>query len=174
VLGGFVLVAMALWAYGRWTQHGASGGRKVFGYAFAGVFLALGLWMGYPRSNPSQWQEWRPGYAEQLRDQGRIVYVDFTARWCATCKVNKLAVFSSDEVKDTFDRLGVVQLKADWTNRNEEITRALAQFGRSAVPFNLIYVPGREQPIQLPEVLTPGIVLDALRDATAAPVAASP
>lgn len=174
-LGAFVLIAMALWGYGRWTQHGGTTGRRAFGYAFAALGLAGGLFLGYPRDVADPWQEWRPGMAEQLRDEGRIVYVDFTARWCATCKVNKLTVFSSDEVKEAFARLGVVQLKADWTNRDEEITRALAKFGRSAVPFNLIYAPGREEPIQLPEVLTPGIVLDALREATATgPVAAAP
>jgi thiol:disulfide interchange protein DsbD len=164
-LGGLVLVAMALWIYGRWTQGGASGRRRTVGYVFSALFLGAGLVWGYPSPGQSEWQEWRPGVAEKLRDEGKIVYVDFTARWCATCKVNKLAVFSSQEVKQAFARQGVIQLKADWTNRDPEITRALAAFGRSAVPFNLIYVPGRADPIRLPEVLTPGIVLDALNEA---------
>ena len=100
-----------------------------------------------------------------------MVYVDFTARWCATCKVNKVAVFGSDEVAEAFATRGVVALRADWTSRGPAITAALAEFGRSAVPFNLVYGPGAPEPIQLPEVLTPRVVLDALDRADRALVA---
>lgn len=97
--------------------------------------------------------------------------MDLTARWCATCKVNKIAVFSSRAVRDAFARGQVVPLKADWTNKDPKITQALAAFGRSAVPFNLVYGPGSPNPIILPEVLTPGIVLDAIEQAQPATVA---
>jgi len=170
VFVGLVLVAMAAWAYGRWTQGGASGGRKVFGYSFALVAAAGGLALEAP-AKPSEtdivWQQWSPENVARLQSEGRMVYVDFTARWCATCQSNKALVFSSGEVKEAFDRLNVVPLKADWTNKNPEITQALASFGRSAVPFNLIYAPGKPDAIVLPELLTPEIVLDALDKARA-------
>jgi thiol:disulfide interchange protein DsbD len=60
-----------------------------------------------------------------------------------------------------------VLLKADWTSRDAQITEELAAFHRSAVPFDLIYAPGRADPILLPELLTPDIVLDALAQAAA-------
>ncbi|MDV7398785.1 thiol:disulfide interchange protein, partial [Arthrospira platensis SPKY1] len=77
--------------------------------------------------------------------------------------VNKRVVFSSDAVNRYFVDNNVAALIADWTNQDPAITRALAEHGRSAVPFNLIWLPDRDEPIILPELLTPGIVLDALR-----------
>ena len=62
-------------------------------------------------------------------------------------------------------RLGVVLLKADWTSRDPQITEALAAFNRSAVPLDLVYLPGRAEPLILPELLTPDIVSAALRQA---------
>jgi thiol:disulfide interchange protein DsbD len=162
---GLVLVAMAAWAYGRWTQNGAKGGRKVFGYVFASVAAVSGIALAAP-SRPADdavvWQAWSPETLSKLQQEGRTVYVDFTARWCATCQSNKALVFSSAEVRRRFAEDEIVALKADWTNKDAAITKALEGFGRSAVPFNLVYAPGRSEPLVLPELLTPEIVLDAL------------
>jgi thiol:disulfide interchange protein DsbD len=113
-----------------------------------------------------EWREWQPGLANQLAEQGQLVYVDFTARWCVTCQTNKAAVFSSSEINDRVRAGEITLLRADWTNRDDRISDALAAFGRSAVPFNLVYGPNAiEQPIQLPELLTPSIVIDAFAKA---------
>jgi len=169
VFVALILVAMAAWAYGRWVQ--GLGGTKArrFGITFAGVAFAAGLWLGFPSHDVSreiQWEKWSPQRVAELQAQGRIVYVDFTARWCATCQSNKALVFSSEKVRQAFRELEVVPLKADWTNRDPEITRALEAFGRSAVPFNLIYAPDAPEPIVLPEILTADIVLEALAKAS--------
>jgi thiol:disulfide interchange protein DsbD len=161
---GLVLVAMAAWAYGRWTQHGGTDRRRRFGYAFAAVLLAAGVALGYP-TKPSTdivWEKWSPETVARLRAEGKMLYVDFTARWCATCQSNKAVVFSSQAVRDALRRQGVVLLKADWTSRDPQITEALASFNRSAVPMDVIYAPGRAEPILLPELLTPEIVSHAL------------
>ncbi|HUJ42029.1 MAG TPA: protein-disulfide reductase DsbD domain-containing protein [Opitutaceae bacterium] len=167
VLFGLVLVAMAAWAYGRWTQHGGSAGRRRFGYAFAAALFAAGLALGYP-AKPAQdivWEKWSPETVAKLRAEGKTLYVDFTARWCATCQSNKAVVFSSQKVRDVLRQQGVVLLRADWTNKDPLITETLAAFNRSAVPFDLIYAPGRAEPLVLPELLTPDIVLNALAKA---------
>jgi thiol:disulfide interchange protein len=91
------------------------------------------------------------------------VYVDFTARWCATCQANKRLVFKSDEVLKQFAERNIATLRADWTNQDPRITAELAAYGRSAVPFNLIWFPGKPEPTILPELLTAGTVLDALK-----------
>jgi len=163
---GLVLVAMGVWIYGRWAQNGRSGKRHI-GLGLASLALAAGIFVGWPHTDQDelQWQRWSPEKPAALLAEGKTVYVDFTARWCATCKVNKIAVFSSDEVRKALTRDDIVLLKADWTNRDPEITRALARFGRSAVPVNVIYVPGRKEPILLPEVLTANTVLKALEEA---------
>ncbi len=176
-LFGLLLVAMGAWAYGRFVQRSRSLGGKGAGLAFTAVLLVTGLAIGWPRAAQADeivWEKWTPERVAELQAQGRTVYVDFTARWCATCQTNKKLVFSSDAVREAFRDRKVVPLKADWTSRDPEITRALASFGRSAVPFNLIYAPGSSEPRILPEVLTPGIVLEALDQAAspARPIAA--
>lgn len=177
VLFSFVLIALAVWMYGRWHAPGASPGRARFAAASLVLVGAVGLWVGWPRAAAEttangtavaqlEWQPWSPEAVEKLRSEGRIIYVDFTARWCATCQANKRLVFHDDDVLKYFADHKIAALRADWTNRDPRITQALASYGRSAVPFNLIWVPGRDQPVTLPEILTATTVLDALKAAT--------
>ncbi len=165
VIFGLTVIALAGWLYGRYTAPGASPGRARFGQ-FAGVgVLALGGILGWPQAPADDdltWATWSPAAVREAQAAGRPVYVDFTARWCATCQTNKKIVFGSDAVQQTFRERQVLMLKADWTNRDPQITAELARWERSAVPFNLIYLPGESEPVILPELLTPGIVLDAL------------
>ena len=174
VLFSLVLIAMAVWIYGRWNAPGASPGRARFGIIGLVVVGAFGLWLGWPRdlqagaAKPGEvpqvvWEPWSPEAVAKLRAEGRTIYVDFTARWCATCQTNKKLVFGSDELLKTFAEKKVATLRADWTNKDPRITAELAAYQRSAVPFNLIWKPGQEAPAILPELLTPGIVLEAVK-----------
>ena len=162
---GLVLIAMGVWAYGKWHGFGASPGRARFGFLAAVVLIALGAWTGWPEpAAPTDitWEKWSPEALGKLRGDGRIVYVDFTARWCATCQANKRVVFHSDEVLRTFREKGIATLRGDWTNKDPQISAELARYDRNAVPFDLIWFPGRSEPVILPEILTPGIVLKAI------------
>ena len=76
-------------------------------------------------------------------------------------------MFGSDEVLKFFADKKIAALRADWTKQDPRITEALATYNRSAVPFNLIWIPGQPEPVILPELLTAGTVLDALRKADA-------
>jgi thiol:disulfide interchange protein DsbD len=164
-LFGFVLIAMGIWAYGRWNAPGASPGRSRFGKAACAALLALGVWTGWPVSAaPSDivWDKWSPEAVATLRSENRIIYVDFTARWCATCQANKRLVFHSEDVLRTFREKHIATLRGDWTNKDPQITAELAAYHRAAVPFNLIWLPGQADPVILPELLTPSIVLGAV------------
>jgi len=167
IVFGLVLVAMSAWVYGRWTQHGGSAGRRRFGYALSAAVLAAGVAAGFPVRSAREivWQPWSPETVQQLRAEGKTLYVDFTARWCATCQSNKAVVFSSPKVRAALKRQRVVLLKADWTSRDPRITEALGSFNRSAVPLDLVYAPHRTEPIILPELLSPDIVCAALKQA---------
>ena len=170
-LFGLTLVAMATWLYGRYSTPGAKPARRRFGWVASAALLAIGAWLGWPRAaapTDITWEPWSAEAIAQALAEQRPVYVDFTARWCATCQTNKRIVFSSDNVKREFRDRGVVTLKADWTNRDPAITAELARWKRSAVPFNLVYLPGQPEPIVLPELLTPSIVLEALERRTVA------
>jgi thiol:disulfide interchange protein DsbD len=164
-LFGLVLVAMGVWAYGRWNAPGATPGRARFGLVACVVLIALGAWTGWPRAaSPTDivWEKWSPEEVDKLRADNRIIYVDFTARWCATCQANKRLVFHSDDVLRVFREKHIATLRGDWTNKDPAITAELAKYHRGAVPFNLIYFPGQPDPVALPELLTPSIVLNAL------------
>lgn len=172
---GFVLVAMAAWAYGRFGQAHGKPRRQLFGRVFAAVLLAGGLATGWPKAVPVAtaghyqvtWEKWSPAAITAAQAAGKYVYVDFTARWCATCQTNKAAVFHNDDVLAELKKKDVVLLRGDWTNRDPLITAELARWNRSAVPFNLIYAPGRPEPVVLPELLTAGKVLEAFAQAAA-------
>jgi thiol:disulfide interchange protein/DsbC/DsbD-like thiol-disulfide interchange protein len=119
----------------------------------------------------SQQNDWQPFTAERLqaeRDQGHAVFVDFTAAWCLTCKFNEKAVLENSEVREAFQRHGVVKLKADWTNGDPAITKLLQQFGRPGVPLYVLYPGKSQEPIVFPELLTKNILLNKLETVTLA------
>ncbi len=88
--------------------------------------------------------------------------MDFTAGWCLSCQVNERVALGQPSVQQAFQTGNVALLRADWTRHDQAITDALTGLGRSGVPAYALYAPGQSQPEMLPEVLTPGIVTDAL------------
>ncbi len=92
---------------------------------------------------------------------GEVVFVDVTADWCLTCKVNKKLVIDDAAVVDQFDANDVVRMRADWTRPSDEISDYLAGFGRYGIPFNVVYGPGAPSGEALPELLTVRSVLAA-------------
>ena len=106
------------------------------------------------------WQAFTPERLQTELDQGRTVFVDFTAAWCLTCKFNEANVLESQDVRDAFQRHGIVKLKADWTNGDPVITKLLQHFGRPGVPLYVLYPGKNEEPIVFPELLTKGMLLE--------------
>jgi thiol:disulfide interchange protein DsbD len=166
VLGGLVATGFAVWALGL-SQRGATLFRWV---ALAGAVLAAVTFA--PLATPDQavaaksassagWVDYSPEKLAQLTSEGKPVFVDFTAAWCVTCQVNKRVALNTEKVINRFAAEGIVRMKADWTNRDERITQALAQFGRNGVPLYVLY-DAQGKPTVLPEILTEGTVLAAL------------
>ncbi len=93
---------------------------------------------------------------------GRTVFIDFTAAWCLTCQVNERVVLSRPEIQAAFREKNIAFLVADWTRRDPAITSALGKFGREGVPTYVLLRPDGSPPRLLPEILTPGLVLEAL------------
>ncbi len=116
---------------------------------------------GIMDEGPIAWIPFDEQEAERLSADGRLVFIDFTAAWCLTCKANEKTVLASDVVVEAFERYEVVPMKGDWTNRDNVIGEYLARHGRSAVPFYILYRPGRE-PHAFGEILTRGGLIDVL------------
>jgi DsbC/DsbD-like thiol-disulfide interchange protein/cytochrome c biogenesis protein CcdA len=107
---------------------------------------------------------WSEVAVAEARAAHRPVFVYFTADWCLSCKVNEAAAIDRDEVRDAFKAANVEVLAGDWTNGDPAITRFLESRGRAGVPYYLWYAPGRS-PEELPQVLTPGMLISRARSA---------
>ena len=108
------------------------------------------------------WQPWTPEALTTARASQRPVFVDFTAAWCVTCQLNKRLVLERSEVLAAFASADAVLLCADWTRQDPAITAELARLGRGGVPVYALYPPSGEVTL-LPEILSPAVVIDALR-----------
>ncbi|MCS6959816.1 MAG: protein-disulfide reductase DsbD family protein [Pseudanabaenaceae cyanobacterium SKYGB_i_bin29] len=168
-LVGLILLAFAAWLYGK-AQLARSLGRKV---ATIGALIALTACVSLlpfsssPGSKTIEWEAYSREKLVTLREQGRPVFVNFSAAWCVSCLVNERTTLSQPAVLKEFQRRNVILLKADWTKRNAEITRALQEYGSSGVPLYLLYGANmdRGEPLILPKNLTPEIVQGALEQA---------
>ncbi|KAF0184863.1 MAG: thio:disulfide interchange protein [Hyphomonadaceae bacterium] len=134
------------------------------GFIFLTIFSLLGFNLGHravdmKQNNANAWSE---AAVQSAIGQGKTVFVNFTADWCITCKANEKLVFENPRVRRAMTKSNVVYLVADWTNRNDEITRALSSHGRLGVPLYLIYKPSASEPIVLPQILTPDAVVDGI------------
>jgi len=167
VLGVLVAVAFAVWALGlsqrgsyvfRWV---ALAGGIVAALTFAPIATSEPVAPGSKSTANGNWIDYSPEKLAQLRGEGKAVFVDFTAAWCVTCQMNKRVALNADTVQKRFASDEVLLMRADWTNRDERITQALAQFGRNGVPLYVLY-DRRGDPSVLPEILTEGTVLAAL------------
>lgn len=105
---------------------------------------------------------------DALRAEGKTVFVNFTADWCITCKVNERTTLSRERVQQAFRDHDVTYLKGDWTRSDPAITRVLERYQRSGVPLYLVSVKG-STPQVLPQTLTPDIVISAVSAPPAAP-----
>jgi len=114
-----------------------------------------------PTKTTGEWQPWSPEAQAKALAEGKTVYVDFTARWCATCQVNK-RVYTQGDVAQALSSAGVVMLKADWTKKDEVIAQELGKYGRTGIPLN-VFLKAGQPPAILSEALTGTEVLTALK-----------
>jgi thiol:disulfide interchange protein DsbD len=106
---------------------------------------------------------WQPFSEQAVQDlQGKPLFIDFTADWCLTCKVNEKTILETQIIREAMDEHGIIPLKADWTRRDEDITQWLKKFGKAGVPFYLV-ISKDGTSIPLPEVITTDMVIEALK-----------
>jgi thiol:disulfide interchange protein len=163
-LCGLVLLAFALWLWSapqrRLARHALA---VLVALAALGLLAHPAIRAGAPAASTSmlEGEAWSEARVAELRAEGRIVFVNFTADWCITCKVNEKVVFTNAQVRRALADRKVAWLTADWTNPDPAIAAALARHGRSGVPLYLLYPPQGEPEI-LPQILTPATVIEAV------------
>ena len=108
-------------------------------------------------------EAWSETAVAKYRAEGKPVFVYFTADWCLTCKANEAAAIEREATRDAFKKAGVKILVGDWTNGDPAITRFLEGRGRAGVPLYLWYEPGSAEPEELPQILTPGMLVERAR-----------
>ncbi len=173
-----VLIALGCWIYGRWALPHKPARTQNIARLLTLLAIAGGLWFGLPNASAKRshaeesvnlkdpdalhWETWSPEKVAALRAAKQPVYIDFTASWCWTCQVNK-RVYTDTGLRALFKQHHVATLKADWSDENETIRLALEALGKRAVPVNVLYIPGAEEPFILDELLTVGNVTAALK-----------
>lgn len=182
-VGAMARLLLALVGAGAvaWAWQAGAGRSWLGRGAGAAALVALLAW-GWPPAapeaaagstaaaakQPDRWQPFDEAELGRLVAQDRPVFVEFTAAWCVSCQVNKQLVLGTDAIQAAFAQAGVTLMRADWTRRDPAITQALTQLGRSGVPVYVLHRPG-QQPLLLPEILSAGIVRDALATLTPPP-----
>jgi thiol:disulfide interchange protein len=173
-LGGAVLVGFAAWAFGAFQGRA---GRGVAVVALAGALALLPMLREAPAVAAAGAHEaWSAARVAALRAEGRPVFVNLTAAWCITCKVNERVALETDAVRAAFAAAGVVLLVGDWTRGDAAIGALLREHGREGVPLYLFYPAGGGEAQVLPPLLTEAMVLRAITPSAppAAPSAPSP
>jgi len=178
-LAGAILIGLAAWAYQKSKSSGLTGQRAAVATAFIAVILAIALPVQVARTavppgtagvatnaggeESEGWQPYDAARVAALTAAGKPVLVNFTASWCLTCLVNERNAFGDSAVQAVFHDKGVTLVKGDWTNRDPQITKALAAFGRAGVPLYVVYnaKPGVAEPQVLPQLLSAGVVREA-------------
>jgi thiol:disulfide interchange protein len=174
-LGGMLLIAFAAWLF---SSSGKTWRLATYSLSTASIIaaLALGIFFVKDATAPEQsvaanarYETFSPTRLEELRTQDRPVFVNLTAAWCITCLVNERVALDRANVISAFEAANVAYLKGDWTHRDPAITQMLAKFGRNGVPLYVFYPAGAtSQPVVLPQILTPEIVLREIGSAKTA------
>ena len=161
LLIGWLLLALNFWVFLKnW--------KKIIKIIIFGISIISMLYFSPSVENSDTKQnliigsatEWYEGIEEDLRNKNQPYFINFTAAWCITCQSNEITAFSKDNFKDLLEKNNIEYIKADWTNRNDDITKSLKKYGRSGVPFYLYWEPGYEKPKILPAILTDQIIIN--------------
>lgn len=163
------LAGMVLIAFGLWWRNASGASAVGTGAAVVSLVLALGAaaWIrpvaaDVRTAGDSTIEAFSAERLAELRGQNKPVFVNLTAAWCISCLVNERVALSRPEVHEAFAKAGVVYLKGDWTREDPRITAVLKAHGRSGVPLYLYYAPGAAEAQVLPQILTPGLVIEAV------------
>ncbi len=167
-VAGAIGLVFAIWLMRRGGRGAIVAGSLALVLVVAGVILKAQTVAGPVPSNLAYSANyevgvWSPEEVEALLADGRPIFVDFTAAWCATCQVNKATTLKSASVREAFETHNVAFLVADFTRKDPIIAEELKRHQRAGVPMYLWYPAGDSTPQLLPELLSPTLVTDLVK-----------
>ena len=170
VMIGLAVIATAGWVWGRWTTPIRKAKTKWIARGLTVALFIAGVVLAKPGEAVSEsdavtieWEKWTKEKEQKYLAEGRPVYIDFTAKWCLTCQVNKGNAYTQ-EVVDLMNSHDVVFMKGDKTTTNKEIDDEISRLERSAIPVNVFYTPENQTPHITPEILTPNYLIKLVND----------
>ena len=183
LFAGYILVTVVIsFAIGKVAPPGTNFKGEVFGITGGIIAITFG-WFTYTAPQYEQilnerfearmaqqvleggWYRYSPEAVAEFAKAGKTIFIDATADWCLTCKANEAAVLSDKDLLQKLDSAGVIRMKADWTRESPEVNALLYSMGKSGVPAYAIYPKGdASQQIVLPELLTSGLILEAIAE----------
>ena len=160
----FVLIGWFLLAFASWLVLT----RIKFAVYISGIIGFLWVYQlsewnfkGVEAINDDESISWSIGKENELRANEQAYFINFTAAWCITCKVNEAVAFS-DKVFNKFEEKNIIYLKADWTNRNSEIASQIEKYNRSGIPLYIYWNKTLDEPMVLNEILTENYLMEVV------------
>lgn len=164
-LAAVLVLSFGVWLHWRWRS------KLFFALAIALSALLVVYAPGHRKTSlakqvAGQWVSYDREKLAAARAEGRPVFIDFTAAWCISCQVNKKAVLETKDIESFFRENGILPMRADFTNQDEEIAKAMAEYRAVSVPLYVVYPANSAQPKILGTLLTKGAVKRAFLPAT--------
>ena len=187
----FPMIATALWL--MWVFMVQTSGDALILLLLLGLILGIAIWMIATFKGRWKWigmlatilaaaqifnnlpentnelvadssaEQWSLAIESDLQAQDRAYLINFTAAWCITCQTNEKTAFARDKVKEYLSDQKITYVKADWTNRNEEIAIGLARYERTGIPLYIFWKPGMLESKILPAVLTEDLLIKSMQ-----------
>ena len=187
----FPMIATALWL--MWVFMVQTSGDALILLLILGLILAIAIWMIATFKGRWKWvgmlatflaaiqmfnnlpentselaadssaEQWSLAIESDLQAQDQAYLINFTAAWCITCQTNEKTAFARDKVKEYLKNQDITYVKADWTNRNEDIAIGLARYERTGIPLYIFWKPGMPGSKILPAVLTEDILIKSMQ-----------
>lgn len=187
----FPMIATALWL--MWVFMVQTSGDALILLLILGLILGIAIWMIATFKGRWKWvgmlatflaaiqmfnnlpentselaadsssEQWSLTIESDLQAQDQAYLINFTAAWCITCQTNEKTAFARDKVKEYFKNQDITYVKADWTNRNEDIAIGLARYERTGIPLYIFWKPGMPGSKILPAVLTEDILIKSMQ-----------
>ena len=166
VLLGSLLIIIGLWLVEK-NNSKTNWIRWIVRLPFI-LLLIFSLWLiptSYSDLDESKQNQlaYSPQLLEDLREENALVFLNFTADWCITCKVNESVALKTSKVRKLLTDKDITYIEADWTRKDPVISSALEEYGRTGLPLYLLF-PSKGDPLILPEILTEDILLSYLSE----------